>query len=157
MVGQHGFARNLKWKVVEGTMKESSCTFELEYNEFTLKMWNNKFKLLYTVKLLDNELQVELEVVNEDDSNFEFTSLFHTYFNIGAIESVKIEGLGNLKYSDKLKNNEIFEEYRNVIDRISEEVDRNYFKVPGLVKLSSSNGNFELKSNFEDLGIFNFQ
>lgn len=155
MAGQHGFARNSKWSVVEGTMKESSCTFELRCSEDTLKLWNYKFKLLYTVELLDRELRVIFKVINEDEIKFDFTALLHTYFNIGSIESVKIDGLGGLKYSDKLNNNQICKEERRIINNISQEVDRNYFKVPGPVILSSSNAIFELKSNFEDLGKFN--
>ena len=152
MSGQHGFARTLKWEALNGERTESTCTFQLKHSEATLKLWPHKFTLNYTVSLQTDGVKVKFEVFNCDETDFEFTALLHTYFNICAIDSVKIEGLSQLDYADKLKNNQRFHEDRVVIENINEEVDRNYFHVPGKVKLSSSNANFEISSDFKDLG-----
>ena len=154
MSGQHGFARTLKWEALSKDRTESSCTFKLTHSESTLKLWPHKFTLLYTVSLEYKGLSTKFEVENCDETDFQFTALFHTYFNIGDIDSVKIEGLNRLEYADKLKINEKFIEDREVIESVCEEVDRNYFNVPGCVKLSSSNANFEIYSDFKDLGRY---
>lgn len=152
MAGQHGFARNLKWKIVDENKMDSSCTFKLEHCEATIKAWPHKFVLLYTVSLKSDGLHVRFEVQNCDDHEFTFTALLHTYFNIEFIDSVSINGLNGLHYADKLRNNENFTETRQIIENIQEEVDRNYFNVPESVNLKCINGNFEIKSDFKDLG-----
>lgn len=154
MSGQHGFARTLQWEVLNDGKSESSCTFQLKHSESTLKLWPHKFILNYTVFLQsEGRLKVCLEVINCDESDcFEFTALLHTYFNISSIDSVKIEDLSHLEYADKLRNNQKYFEDRAVIANISEEIDRNYFNVPGKITLSSSNANYEISSDFKDLG-----
>ena len=153
MAGQHGFARTLRWDALPEGRTESCCTFQLKHSESTLQLWPHKFTLNYTVSLQREELQVKFEVLNCDDNEFDFTALLHTYFNISSINSVKIEGLSNLEYSDKLMNNQKFFEDRVLIENIAEEVDRNYFNVPGKIKLFSPNGNFEITSDFKDLVV----
>ena len=163
MSGQHGFARNLKWHIYDegGAKSESKVTLKLCNSEATLKLWPHKFNLLYTVSLEHESLNIRFEVENCDEttcneSAFNFTALLHTYFNVGTIESVKVKGLGRLEYADKLKENKRFVEERLVIENISEEIDRNYFNVPGCVKMSCSAGEFEIKSDFKDLGMMKF-
>lgn len=152
MTGQHGFARTQKWKLLNESESSSSCTFMLEYNEITLKLWPYKFNLLYTVSLRSEGLHVRFEVQNCDESDFQFTALLHTYFNIESINSVKIEGFNGLQYADKLKNNETSTEDRQVIEKINDEVDRNYFNVPHSVQMKCSAGEFQIQSDFKDLG-----
>lgn len=154
MAGQHGFARTLKWEALDVGRTESSCTFQLKHSDVTLKLWPHKFTLNYTVSIKDESLHVKFEVLNCDESDFDFTALLHTYFNISSIDSVKIVGLSQLQFSDKLNNNQVFHEDRLVIENIQEEIDRNYFNVPGKVKLSSSNADFEISSDFKDLGKY---
>jgi glucose-6-phosphate 1-epimerase len=155
MVGQHGFARALKWDALNEGRTESICTFQLKHSEATLKLWPHKFTLNYTVSLQSEGLQVKFEVLNCDECDFDFTALLHTYFNIASIDSVKIKGLRDLEYADKLKNNQKYYEDRVIIENISEEVDRNYFNVPGMVELFSSNANFKISSDFKDLVVWN--
>lgn len=150
MAGQHGFARTLKWEAMR--LAEHSCTLRLEHSDVTMKAWPHKFTLLYKVSHQNDGLHVKLKVINCDDHSFSFTALLHTYFNIGSIDSVSIIGLNGLEYADKLKNNEKFIEKRQIIDNINGEVDRNYFNVPAAIKLSCSNGEFQIQSNFKDLG-----
>ena len=152
MAGQHGFARTLKWEALSEGRTTDSCTFKLEHSGATMKLWPHKFTLLYTVSLKSSGLHVKFHVTNCDDHSFEFTALLHTYFHIGSIDSVSIKGLSGLQFADKLKNNEKFYEDRQCIDKINEEVDRNYFNVPGSVQLSSSTGDFIIESDFKDLG-----
>ena len=133
MAGQHGFARTRKWEALSEGRSNVSCTFMLEHSEETMNLWPHKFTLLYTVSLQSSGLHVKFHVINRDDHSFAFTALLHTYFNIGSINSVSIKGLHGLQFSDKLKNNEKFFEERQIVDNIEEEVDRNYFNVPGAI------------------------
>lgn len=152
MAGQHGFARTIKWEAMTEGRSECSCTFKLEHSDSTMKAWPHKFTLLYTVSLQSGGLHVKFQVINCDDHGFSFTALLHTYFDIGSIDSVSIKGLHGLEYADKLKNNEKFIEERQIIDKINEEVDRNYFNVPAAIELAFSKGVFKIESNFKDLG-----
>lgn len=154
MSGQHGFARTNKWTPLDQNRTQSSCTFELNNNENTLKLWPHKFNLFYTVSLRSEGLHVRFEVQNCDETDFQFTALLHTYFNVESIDSVKIEGLKGLQFSDKLKNNEKAMESRNLIENINEEVDRNYFNVPVSIRMKCSTGEFLVQSDFKDLGKF---
>jgi glucose-6-phosphate 1-epimerase len=153
MSGQHGFARTLKWELDTISSDKSSCTLKLVDSEATMKVWPHKFKVLYTVSLHSKRLNVRFEVRNCDTDPFEFTALLHTYFNVESIKKVSIDGLGGLDYSDKLQNNSIFTETRTQIVDINEEVDRNFFNVPGSVKMTCPTGNFRIKSDFKDLGM----
>ena len=153
MSGQHGFARVLKWDVISDSRTETSCTFSLKYDANTLKLWPHKFILFYTVTLCPEGLHVRFRVKNCDETDFQITSLLHTYFNVGSIDSVEIEGLRSLQFADKLKNIEISIEDRGIINNINEEVDRNYFNVPNIIIMNCLTGKFEIQSDFKDLGM----
>lgn len=150
MAGQHGFARTRRWNCIN--QSGSKATFALNNSEETLQAWPHEFELNYTVELKPDSLVCEFVVKNCSNQALQFTSLLHTYFNIGDISSVRIEGLSRLTFKDKLHNYEAFKEERSVIDSINGEVDRNYINVPGPVKLQSENSNLQITSNFSDLG-----
>ena len=69
-IQQHGFARNLVWKVA--SKSDQDITLELVDNEETMAMWPNKFQALYKVTLADSKLNCELTVKNTDDKAWEF-------------------------------------------------------------------------------------
>lgn len=105
---QHGFARNSPWSVAQEPSKDSDgnavAVFQLVDNEYTRGLWdNNKFKLLYTVKVSGDGLTTALSVTNLNDKEaFSFTWLLHTYFRLPDISKTTISGLGGLTYVDKV-------------------------------------------------------
>lgn len=73
-MGQHGFARDMEFKLVNITQSEAE--FELTDNEDTLKKYPFKFVLKIVYTLSDNELNVKWIVKNPSDETM--------YFSIGA-------------------------------------------------------------------------
>ena len=129
---QHGFARARKWKIVKKS--DRSASFELTENEESLKMWDHKFKLTYTVKVTDTKLLTTLEVKNCNDiadngtdKSFDFTTLLHTYFRVSDISNVALNGFKNCEYVDALQEKKILTENSDAV-KISENVDSVYFK-----------------------------
>ena len=73
-LGQHGFARDLKFDVI--SKEDNKVILELLYNRETLKVYPYKFKLYVEYVLCENALKVSYKVKNEDKS--------YMYFSIGA-------------------------------------------------------------------------
>ena len=71
---QHGFARDMEFKVIEE--KENEIWFEIKDNEETLKMYPFHFALRIGYRLSGNKIEVLWEVENTGDKTM--------YFNIGA-------------------------------------------------------------------------
>jgi len=121
---QHGFARYKTWKIESRT--DRSAKFVLLSDEETEKMWPNKFELVYNVKVTDNKLLTTLSVKNlNENDEFDFTTLLHTYLRVPDVEKVEILGLENSGYFDALTS-EKMEASGACIDGIHENVDRNY-------------------------------
>lgn len=70
-LGQHGFARDCEFNVVEDT-PEDEAWFSLDYNENTLKMYPRKFRLEIGYKLNGERLTVMWKVTNLDDKEMDF-------------------------------------------------------------------------------------
>jgi len=89
-IQQHGFARNLVWKVV--SKSEKDITLELTENDETMAMWPNKFQALYKVTLDAKKLNCELTVKNTDSKAWDFQSALHTYFHVNDIDKCEVKG-----------------------------------------------------------------
>ena len=89
-IQQHGFARNLVWKVVSKTEKD--ITLELTENDETMAMWPNKFQALYKVTLDAKKLNCELTVKNTDSKAWDFQAALHTYFHVNDIDKCEVKG-----------------------------------------------------------------
>ena len=96
----HGFARNLPWTLQAHNEDESGVvlTFELQSDDETRKLWPHDFTLYARFKL-GKTCEIELEAHGE----FETTSALHTYFNVGDIAAVTVNGLGDT-FIDKVDN-----------------------------------------------------
>lgn len=71
---QHGFARTTDFEFAGGA--ENKISFELRWNEDTIKIYPYKFELEISFELIGNEVKVGWKVVNVDDKEI--------YFSIGA-------------------------------------------------------------------------
>lgn len=127
---QHGFARIKRWKK-ESESKQNdgriSVSFSLEDDEETRKMWNYRFKLVYTVDLGGDDLKLTLTVNNNGSKPFDFTTLMHTYFRCSNIENVRIHGLEGLQFNDKVAGSIQTKEDRKIVT-IDQNYDRVYMK-----------------------------
>jgi len=103
-------------------------------DEETKAIWPKSFELVLEV-LVGAQLSVSLITQNTGDESFEITQAFHTYFNIGDIGQVRVLGLENAAYIDKVEKVEGgAEKTQTGVVTIDEEVDRIYTGVkPELV------------------------
>ncbi len=90
----HGLARQASWELMKTQQNNHvvSVVFELSIDSFDLR---------YTVDF-GSTLQIALNIVNCDSQARDCEVALHTYFDIGAIEQVSVEGLEELPYLDQL-------------------------------------------------------
>ncbi|XP_052794808.1 uncharacterized protein LOC128227912 [Mya arenaria] len=135
---QHGFARIKEWKQAsdprDGENGAVSMDFSLEDDDQTRQMWDKKFRLVYTVTLMQNTLETALTVHNTGGEEFDFTTLLHTYVRVEDIMTTTITGLQNCTYTDKVHVGEHVEEREAVV--IDENYDRIYQAVDGAVNVN---------------------
>lgn len=119
----HGFARILNWRVIASeTLADGSTrvAFELQKNATARAQWPYICHLRCIVTV-GQALTVELITENTGDAAFELSEALHAYFTIGDIANVRILGLEECSYSDKLDGGTKIQ--RGPID-IDAEVDR---------------------------------
>jgi len=157
-IQQHGFARNLPWKVISGDA--SKCVMELTENEETLAMWPHKFRCLFTVELQDGKLATTLNVENTSDGDFNFQAALHSYYDVSSVDTCEIKGA--FKGADKLdKTQDPPAATKGDSDSvtISKFVEEIYNEVlPGSVVLSDpAKGNLDIVSGggWKDVVIWN--
>ncbi|KAJ1936148.1 hypothetical protein FBU59_005149, partial [Linderina macrospora] len=129
---QHGFARNTIWEFLSSSDHGASAVarFRLTDSEETrASKWPHKFSIIYTVDLTATTLSTILQFENTGQSEYEFTSLLHTYFRVPDIKDTVVEGLKNVAYADKVLGTESVEQRDQVI--VDRNEDRVYRDVPG--------------------------
>lgn len=121
----HGFARLLHWTLDGVDLAEDGTDVRLSLRdgEQTRTFWPHDFELALRVGLRD-ELRVDLTTRNTDQRPFVLTQALHTYFGVGDIGGVAIEGLENASFFDSLTRSPMPAEGAPI--RIRSEVDRVY-------------------------------
>ncbi|EIE7825292.1 aldose 1-epimerase family protein [Listeria monocytogenes] len=79
-LGQHGFARDRDFQVIEQT--EKSVRFELDADEDSLAVYPYKFKLSIIYTIEKNTVAVSYEVENTDNKRIYFSIGAHPAFNL---------------------------------------------------------------------------
>lgn len=100
----HGFARTVPWRVVEsGTEPDGATrlTLRLQQSEKTRAQWPHDCTLDLTV-VVGETLRMELSTENTGAGDFTIGEALHTYFRIGDIGAVRVTGLENCDYWDKV-------------------------------------------------------
>jgi len=101
---QHGFARTSEWLVTEARRTGDGdvvVVLELTASDATRALWPHDFLLRYTVSV-GSRLMLTLEVVNRSGEPFQFTEAFHTYLAVSDVRNIRITGLENTEYADKV-------------------------------------------------------
>jgi glucose-6-phosphate 1-epimerase len=102
----HGFVRTQAWKVesVEPCAGDGGggvrAVFAFDSTPQTRAVWDHAFALRYTITV-GRELDMRLEVINRSDAPFKFEEALHTYFAVGDVRNVRIEGLAGTEFLDK--------------------------------------------------------
>ena len=80
---QHGFARELPWKVVDqATGDRASLAVSLTSNDQTRAGYPFDFELVFTYMLDGNNLSVHQRYTNHSDEPMPFSAGFHPYFQV---------------------------------------------------------------------------
>jgi glucose-6-phosphate 1-epimerase len=107
----HGFVRLQQWKVesVEPSGNDGAggvkAVLAFDSTPETAKIWDHAFALRFTA-IVTRELTMQLEVINRSDAPFTFAEALHTYFAVGDVRNVSLDGLGNADYLDKNQNHQ---------------------------------------------------
>lgn len=88
-LGQHGFARDRDFQVVEQT--EKSVRFELDADEDSLAVYPYKFKLSIIYTIEKNRVAVSYEVENTDNKRIYFSIGAHPAFNLPLTDGTTFE------------------------------------------------------------------
>ncbi|EAC8502156.1 aldose 1-epimerase family protein [Listeria monocytogenes] len=88
-LGQHGFARDRDFQVIEQT--ENSVRFELDADEDSLAIYPYKFKLSIIYTIEKNTVAVSYEVENTDNKRIYFSIGAHPAFNLPLTDGTTFE------------------------------------------------------------------
>ena len=122
----HGFARVIPWKLLESEQLKNGATkivLKMLPTDTVIKQLTYSFELILTVIVGEN-LYLNLKTTNLSDSPFVISEGYHTYFYISDIEKIKITGLENCSYTDKIDNFNLGIEEKPII--FKNEFDRVY-------------------------------
>jgi len=138
-LGQHGFARNTKWRVKASpaasaaAVDGSRCVLVLSRDDVkdagALAAWPWPFEVEMRLAVSDDAFTQELVVTNTGSEAFAFTAALHTYFAVGSIAATSVEGLEGLTYLDNLDGRSPKVDGSSAV-RFAEEVDRIYLAAP---------------------------
>ena len=123
----HGFARNVRWKLVDRSVLPDGSV------RIHLRMPSIEYHEVDYFVTVGESLILELVVANTSSKEISFETCLHTYFHIGSIEAISISGLKNCGYFDKVKAIGALETAPAI--HITGEVDRVYFDTAAPVEI----------------------
>lgn len=108
---QHGFARNLPWRVVEQTTdSRAALTVELTDNETTHAQYPFAFQVRFTYELAGHTLTIHAQVTNRSAEPLPFALGFHPYFFVPATakDQLKINLPGTTLWDHQTRTSQPF-------------------------------------------------
>lgn len=124
---KHGFARLLNWEVKAAEQLVTGATrlvLTLNDSVLTRQWWDFRFASELVVEA-GEELSVKWQVKNLSEVPVSITQALHSYFKVGAIAQVRVEGLTGVPYMEEIRSDEAFAGDDDAIV-IQREVDRSY-------------------------------
>jgi glucose-6-phosphate 1-epimerase len=154
---QHGFARNLSFRVIK--QDRGSVCMELSNEDIPeTQAFTDRFKLEIEVRLNGGSLEQVMRVRNPStELSFEFTAALHTYFAlVCGIDQAAIEGLKGITYLNSLQNRKACVETADEV-MFPGEVDRIYCAAPHQIVIKDGKTRQILveKAGFEDVVVWN--
>ena len=122
----HGFARTVLWSVVETQNLVNGATrlvFRLVQNEATRAQWPHPSELEIHM-LIGPALEIDLVTRNLGEAPIRIGDALHTYFQVGDVREVSVQGLDGCPYIDKVDGGK--QKIQAGPVTISSEVDRIY-------------------------------
>ena len=122
----HGYARTVMWDVISTEAladERTRLAFRLQENQATREQWPHNTPVECRITVGD-ALEIELVTKNAEDATITITEALHTYFEVGDISKVKLYGLEDTEYLDKVDGGQRKLQHGPVT--IDAEVDRVY-------------------------------
>jgi galactose mutarotase-like enzyme len=91
-LGQHGFARQLPWRM-EALADGAGVQLQLGETHETFEAFPFWFLLTMEVRLAPGALEITAIVENRGNDTMPFSFGLHPYFNLSSLEGVRFEGL----------------------------------------------------------------
>ena len=130
----HGLVRSLDWQ-----LEQQRCEGDTGILEFTcaqalgaLPGWPHRVELKLQIRL-DERLHISLTSCNLGDRPVALTQALHTYFAIGDIHQVSVEGLDGGRYINTLENWQQRQQHGDL--GFEGETDRIYLDLPPALSL----------------------
>lgn len=114
-----GFARRTLWEIQE-TRLETNHSVRIYLKLPTLEF----FEVDYFITVGET-LTLEMRIKNHADKDFDYENCLHTYFKVSDINTIRIAGLRNARYDDKVTGSGAIETAE--VLKVDREVDRVYF------------------------------
>jgi D-hexose-6-phosphate mutarotase len=133
----HGFARITEWQLVKtNAATDGTVTVKLALPAITgRELWNNlRTEFVVTI---GETLTMELVTINEScGETVELENCLHTYFHVGDIGVVKVNGLESAAFLDFAHSaNGVPKPAENAPIKISQETNRSYFDTTSTVEI----------------------
>lgn len=122
----HGFARTVPWRVLESGVEPCGATrltLRLVADDKTRAQWPHACNADLTV-IVGSTLRMELATENTGETEFVIGEALHTYFQIGDIGAVRVTGLEECEYWDKVGGSNLRRQQGAI--NFSSETDRVY-------------------------------
>lgn len=100
----HGFARVIPWRVIDIDATHTGATriiLSMQETAEAKRQLSYPYELTLTITI-GRRLKIELATTNHADHPFVIGEAFHTYFNVSDIENIKITGMQDCVYADKI-------------------------------------------------------
>ena len=157
-LAKHGFARTANWRLLRSGQTETGAAqavFELQESAASLQIWPHVFRLELAVTIMQEHMQIELVVVNNGNTAFNFTCALHSYFAVEHIGNVRLHGLAGLRYRDMVTNTENQLESHESL-ALNGEVDRIYADLPAGIEIRQARQSLYIsQTGFADAVIWN--
>lgn len=155
---RHGFARLMAWDfrgIEPGATGGEAAVLELCDGETTRGAWPHAFRARLEVALAPGTLQVGLEILNRDETPFDFTAALHTYLRVARLPQVELHGLESAAYEDTARKGAAMAAAGLPV-RFEGEVDRIYADAPRALVLQEPQGPLHIETEgFRDTVVWN--
>ncbi|MFV0454357.1 MAG: D-hexose-6-phosphate mutarotase [Pseudomonas sp.] len=130
----HGLVRSLDWQLAQQHCEGDAGTLEFTCPQASgvLPGWPHRVELKLQVRL-DECLHISLISRNLGDRPVAISQALHSYFAIGDIHQVSVEGLDGCRYVDTLENWQQRQQQGDL--RLTRETDRIYLDLPATLHL----------------------
>ena len=122
----HGFARVMPWHLIDADTLQNGAT-RLVLQIVDTPVGKKQLSYPYTLTLtmtIGETLKLDLSTTNHGTHPFMIGEAFHTYFNVSDVSQIKLTGLEESMYADKVQNYERSMQHGSI--KFSSEFDRVY-------------------------------